>query len=423
MPATLADWLARLERLHPTEIDMGLERVSRVARQLGILQPAPLVITVTGTNGKGSTCAAIHALLSAAGLRTGCYASPHLLHYNERVRIEQRLASDEELCTAFAAIDAQRGDTSLTYFEFGTLAALYLFQRAELDAVVLEVGLGGRLDAVNVVDADIAVVTSIGLDHQAFLGNTRDSVGYEKAGIARPGKPLICGEQDPPARFLSTLADIAPRYYQVGREFAWHLRDADGSWQVRLQQSDGGELLLSPLAAVNLPRDNLLLALQACALAGIPLSAEGVSRTLQQLHLPGRMDWRQIHWRGSQRHLCLDVGHNPHAANWLAGQLRASRQPLRAVFSALDDKDVAGVVEALQGCFVDWAVAPLPSPRSRPAAQLADMLQAQGEQVQAFARVAEAIEAQLDADAESAIMVFGSFFTVAAALEWLAQRS
>ncbi|MCL5040950.1 MAG: bifunctional tetrahydrofolate synthase/dihydrofolate synthase [Gammaproteobacteria bacterium] len=420
---SLADWLTRLEQLHPKEIDMGLQRVSLVARRLDVLQPAPLVITVTGTNGKGSTCAAVQALLQASGKRTGCYSSPHLLQYNERVRIQDRLATDEELCSAFAAIDAVRDDISLTYFEYGTLAALWLFQRADLDAVVLEVGLGGRLDAVNVVDADIAIVTSIGLDHQQFLGDSRDSVGFEKAGIARQGRPLICGETDVPPRFVSTLADIGPQVFQRGKDLDWQLLGADGRWQVSIQTPSAVSQTLGPLAAVSLPRDNLLLAIQACVLAGCQLSAEQVSQTLQGLRLTGRMDWRQIQWRGQTRSLCLDVGHNPHAASWLASTLAQREQPMRAVFSALDDKDVSGIVQALRGCFLDWALAPLPSPRSRSASELQQLLDGQGERAHCHTSVAAAISAQLDADDKSAIMIFGSFFTVAAALEWLAQRS
>ncbi|SDU01525.1 bifunctional tetrahydrofolate synthase/dihydrofolate synthase [Halopseudomonas salegens] len=421
-PSTLADWLARLEQLHPKEIDMGLQRVSQVARRLGVLQPAPLVVTVSGTNGKGSTCAAVHALLQAAGQHAGCYSSPHLIHYNERVRIGDQFASDEQLCAAFASIEAVRGDVSLTYFEFGTLAALLLFQRAELDAVVLEVGLGGRLDAVNVVDADIAIVTSIGLDHQQYLGDSRDSVGYEKAGIARAGRPLICGETDLPSRFISTLSDIGPRVYQRGRELDWQPQGDEGDWQVRVQDRDGAEHTIGPLPPVDLPRDNLLLAIQASVLAGCRLSTLQISQALQPLRLPGRMDWHVLEWRDQPRRLCLDVGHNPHAAAWLAKTLARHQHPVRAVFSALDDKDVVGIVRALRGCFVDWALAPLPSPRSRSPGELQQLLDGQGETAHCHVSVVAAISAQLDADDQSAIMVFGSFYTVAAALEWLASE-
>ena len=218
---SLADWLARLEKLHPKDIDMGLGRVGQVAGRLGVLKPAPLVFTVTGTNGKGSTCATLGSLLQCAGLRTGVYSSPHLLHYNERVTINGQQASDAELCEAFGAVEAARDDISLTYFEFGTLAALWLFQRAGLDAVVLEVGLGGRLDAVNVVDADIAVVTSIGLDHQEFLGNSRESVAFEKAGIIRAGRPVVSGETDLPDTFMAEVQRLDARLLLLDRDYHW----------------------------------------------------------------------------------------------------------------------------------------------------------------------------------------------------------
>ncbi|MGH8409361.1 MAG: Mur ligase family protein, partial [Pseudomonas sp.] len=190
---TLGEWLAYLEQLHPSAIDMGLERSQQVAARLGLGRPAPRVITVTGTNGKGSTCAFVAALLQAQGLKVGVYNSPHLLRYNVRVQLNGVEATDEQLCEAFAALDAGRGEISLTYFEMGTLAAFWLFERAQLDVVVLEVGLGGRLDTVNVVDADLALITSIGVDHADYLGNTRESVAYEKAGIFRQGKPALCG--------------------------------------------------------------------------------------------------------------------------------------------------------------------------------------------------------------------------------------
>ena len=219
MSRSLADWLSYLEQLHPSAIDMGLERSREVARRLGLGKPAPLVITVTGTNGKGSTCAFLASLLREQGLRVGVYSSPHLLRYNERVQLQGRDASDEELCTAFAAVEAGREEISLTYFEMGTLAAFWLFERASLDAVVLEVGLGGRLDAVNLVDADLALVTSIGLDHAEWLGDTRESVAFEKAGILRQGKPALCGDLDPPLPLLQKVAELDCPLFLRGRDY------------------------------------------------------------------------------------------------------------------------------------------------------------------------------------------------------------
>ncbi|MET0947222.1 MAG: Mur ligase family protein, partial [Pseudomonas sp.] len=207
-PGSLGDWLAYLEQLHPSAIDMGLERSQQVARQLGLTRPAPKVITVTGTNGKGSTCAFLAALLQAQGLKVGVYSSPHLLRYNERVQVQGVEATDVELCDAFAAVEAARGDVTLTYFEMGTLAAFWLFERAGLDVAVLEVGLGGRLDAVNLIDADLALVTSIGIDHADWLGDTRESVAFEKAGIFREGRPALCGDLDPPAPLLAQAAAL-----------------------------------------------------------------------------------------------------------------------------------------------------------------------------------------------------------------------
>jgi len=237
---TLADWLAYLEQLHPTAIDMGLERSHQVAQRLGLHRPAPRVVTVTGTNGKGSTCAFLASLLRAQGLKVGVYSSPHLLAYNERVQIDGVDASDDALCEAFVAVEAARGETSLTYFEMGTLAAFWLFERSGLDAVVLEVGLGGRLDAVNLVDADLALVTSIGIDHADWLGDTRESVAFEKAGIFRAGKPALCGDLDPPAPLVERAAALNAPFILRGRDYdlavgegAWHWRGLDRNGQDR----------------------------------------------------------------------------------------------------------------------------------------------------------------------------------------------
>lgn len=419
MPALeLVGWLARLERLHPSEIDMGLERVAEVAARLAVLEPAPLVFTVTGTNGKGSTCAALDSLLRHAGLRSGCYASPHLVQYNERVSIDGQPVSDADLCAAFEAIEQARGTISLTYFEFGTLAALWLFKRAELDAVVLEVGLGGRLDAVNVVDADVAVVTSIGLDHSDYLGDDRDSVGYEKAGILRQARPLVCSETDLPPRFLQQVSALQVSMLQRGREYGW-TSGREGRWALFGKSAEQSNRHID-VPPVRLPRDNLCSAVQAFWAAGLDMSDEKIAAGLVDAFVPGRLDQRTLLWKGQSRELCLDVGHNPQAAAFLAAHLASRPVRRRAVFGLLADKNLDGILQQLRSQFGSWAVAPLPSPRSYVAQDLAEQLSAAGETAAAFASIGEAIAYQLDnTTTETEIVIFGSFFCVSEAILWL----
>jgi len=419
---SLAEWLTRLEGLHPSEIDMGLARVRQVAERLELLQPAPLVFTVTGTNGKGSTCAALDSLLRTAGQQTGCYTSPHLLRYNERVRINGQMVSDGALCEAFTAVDQARADTSLTYFEFGTLAALWLFKAARLDAVVLEVGLGGRLDAVNVVDANVAIVTSIGLDHQEYLGDTLESVGFEKAGILRSGRPVVSGEQHLPNSFQKKVAELGCELLLRGVDFGWQSEDGD-AWSL-FAKVDGSQHDYHHLPPVTLPRDNLGVALQAFLRAGFSLSQAKVRKALAAATAPGRLEVRQINWRGRLRQVRLDVGHNPHAATFMASALAMEKCERVAVFGLLADKDLAGVHAPLKGLFSQWYTAPLDSPRSRPAAELAAYLSEQGEQVQACGSIAKALQCALDeSEMDTEIVIFGSFFCVAAAILWLSETS
>ncbi|MDH1541343.1 bifunctional tetrahydrofolate synthase/dihydrofolate synthase [Stutzerimonas stutzeri] len=420
---SLADWLAYLEQLHPTAIDMGLDRVRAVAARMAMTRPAPLVVTVTGTNGKGSTCAFIASLLNAQGLKVGSYSSPHLLRYNERVLLSGREASDAELCEAFAVVEAARGEISLTYFEMGTLAAFWLFERAGLDAVVLEVGLGGRLDAVNIVDADLAVITNIGLDHADWLGNSRESVAYEKAGILREGKPALCGDLDPPQPLLDHANSLSAPLLLRGRDF--DLAMGAGDWHWRGVDAAGAPLELHGLPLLTLPMENAALALQAYAMLGLPWDPARLARALLQTRVVGRLDSRQVVWNGRRIALLLDVGHNPHAAAFLAQRLE--QRPVAgtrlAVFGLLADKDLAGVLDALVPSISDWAVAPLPTPRTQSATQLAQALLERGASVSEYATIEQALEAQC-ARAESVdeILVFGSFYCVAAALEWLEQQ-
>lgn len=420
---SLADWLAYLEQLHPSAIDMGLERVRQVAGRLQLQRPAAKVITVTGTNGKGSTCAFLAELLLAEGLRVGVYSSPHLLRYNERVVIDREPATDAELCMAFAAVESARADISLTYFEMGTLAAFWLFQRAGLDVAVLEVGLGGRLDAVNLLDADLALVTSIGLDHAEWLGNTRESVAFEKAGIFRNGRPVICGEIDPPDTLLQQAAQLDAPVYLRGRDF--DLAVGSDNWHWRGVDQDGSPLELHDLPLLDLPMENAALALQAFILLGLAWSPERCSSALQRTVLHGRCERRRLQYQGKKLTLVLDVGHNPHAADFVAGRLRARPIAGRrlAVFGILADKDLAGVVAAIHQVIDHWAVAPLATVRTRTADELSAELAESGELAEQCATITLALEAQCERARDGdEILVFGSFYCVAEALAWLAQR-
>ena len=351
-PRTLAGWLERLERLHPEKIDMGLERVRAVASRMGIGKPARQVVSVAGTNGKGSTVAFIESIAREAGWRVGSYTSPHLLRYNERVRIEGIDAGDDELVAAFDAVEAARGDISLTYFEAGTLAALWLFERAALDLAVLEVGLGGRLDAVNIVDADCAVITTVDLDHQEWLGEDIEAIGYEKAGIARPWKPLVLGDDDAPASVLRHAYAIGASSWRIANDFFAEPVDA-GHWRWR---EIGFEMLL-PMPALSAP---VQLRNAACAIAALraigfeaeqDVHARGIARANARARLQ-RFDRAGVE-------ILVDVGHNPQAARALAEALRAAPAPGRtlAVYAALSDKDVAGVAAALAGVVDAWHLA------------------------------------------------------------------
>lgn len=421
---SLAQWLAYLEQLHPSTIDMGLDRCRAVAQGMGLARLAPRVITVTGTNGKGSTCAFLASLLQAQGLKVGVYSSPHLLRYNERVQFDGVEASDEQLCEAFAALEHVRGDISLTYFEMGTLAAFWLFQRADLDAVVLEVGLGGRLDTVNLVDADLSLITSIAVDHVEYLGNTRESVAFEKAGIYRAGKPALCGDLQPPQTLLDQVEQLQAPFYLRGRDY--DLAQSNDYWTWRGVDGAGQSLILDNLPTLDLPQENAALALQAYALLDLPWQAEQLAGALQNTRVAGRLDQRLFNWQGKPLKLLLDVGHNPHAAEYLSRRLavRSLAGKRFAVFGLLSDKDLAGVVEPLLGQVDDWAVAPLPTSRTRPAAELADYLRDKNAAVAVYSDVQTALMAQCaQATAEDQILLFGSFYCVAEALEWLARQA
>lgn len=420
----LEQWLSYLEQLHPSEIDMGLARVQDVAQRLGLPRIANKIVTVTGTNGKGSTCAFLASLVAAQGLSVGVYSSPHLLRYNERVRINGQESTDQQLCEAFSAVEQARADTSLTYFEMGTLAAFWLFAQAQLDVVILEVGLGGRLDAVNIVDADVAVVTNIGLDHNDWLGDTRDSVAYEKAGIFRSGLPAVCGDLDPPERLLTQAARLTTPLVLRGRDF--DLAVSQQSWHWRGLDQHGQPIQLQGIPLLDLPVENAALALQVYALLGLAWQPETLIKGLCAAQMQGRLQKVQIKWQGRPLHLLLDVAHNPHAASYLAERLQAQSPQGRrlAVFGVLEDKDLSGLLDCMQAHISTWAVAPLPTPRSCQATYLHQTLQQRGAQVERYQNIAQAIEAQCAAaTAQDQVIIFGSFFTVAEALKWLASQT
>ncbi|MGN6514033.1 MAG: bifunctional tetrahydrofolate synthase/dihydrofolate synthase [Lysobacteraceae bacterium] len=422
---TLDDWLAYIERQHPQAIALGLERVRAVAARLGLTRPAPRVITVGGTNGKGSTVAFVEAIARAAGWKVGAYTSPHLLRYNERVRIDGAEVGDATLAGAFEAVEAARGDTPLTYFEYGTLAALWLFQRSALDLALLEVGLGGRLDAVNLVDADVAVITTIDLDHQDWLGEDREAIGAEKAGIARPWKPLVLGEDAPPASVLDRAYLIGASAIRAGCDFFFEPlpaeddEDRPAGWRWR-EVGCALELPMPRLAAPAQLR-NAATAIAALRALDAGLPDEAFAQGVAAAFLPGRLQ----RFVRDGVDLLVDVGHNPQAARelaaWLGGQPASGRT--LAVFAALGDKDAAGVVAALDGVIDAWFLAGLEDAGPRGlavdafAARLQGTAAASGVRQAGVARALEAARAQ--ARPGDRILVFGSFHTAAAALRAL----
>ena len=396
---------------------MGLDRVRAVYERMGAPR-APVTITVGGTNGKGSTCAMLERILVESGYRVGLYIKPHLLAYNERVRIGGADGSDDVVVAGFERVEAARGETPLTYFEFGTLGAIAAFATAEVEVAILEVGLGGRLDAVNVVDADCMVVTSIDLDHQDYLGSDRESIGFEKAGIFRPGKPAIFGDTDPPARLVEHARSVGAPLLVYGRDFRaerhelqWDFVGPRGTRRALPMPALRGRWQLknasSCLAALDEVADRL------------PVSQGEVKRGLATVALAGRLQvvpGRPV--------VVLDVAHNPHAARALADGL--SDMPYApstfAVFAMLADKDIAGVIDAMRPRVDRWYVSAADADRAAPASQLAGLLAERGLQdaTRSFSSIASALAtARRDAGPDDRIVVFGSFYTVAEALRMM----
>jgi dihydrofolate synthase/folylpolyglutamate synthase len=448
----LAEWLAYIEQQHPKSIELGLERVREVAARMLLDKPAKHVITVGGTNGKGSTVAFIESIAREADWRVGTYTSPHLLRYNERVRIDGHEATDEALVEAFEAVEVARrtpsppnpsglhanasafgsvrasgsqnarphplegeGVIPLTYFEFGTLAALWLLQRAELDLVVLEVGLGGRLDAVNIVDPDVAVITTVDIDHTDWLGEDREKIGYEKAGIARPWKPLVLGEVDSPSSVLRHAYAIGANAIRSGSDFFHEPVDQD-HWRWR---EVGYELILpNPVLAAPVQRANAATAITALRALDAAIPEPAFAAGVAAPSLPGRLQ----RFQRAGVEIVVDVGHNPQAARelnaWL--QAQADQGETRAVFAALSDKDVVGVVAAFDERIRHWYLAGLADagPRSQDAdalaARLSGTVGADGER---HINVSQALQAAIAVSQPGdRVLVFGSFHTAAEAL-------
>lgn len=412
--ATLAAWLAHLESLHPNAIDMGLTRVAKVRDAMGLTPSFP-VITVGGTNGKGSVCAMLSAILKAAGYRVGTYTSPHLLRYNERVTIDLQPANDESLLAGFRAVEAARGETALTYFEFGTLAAMKQFSDAGVDVAILEIGLGGRLDAVNVFEPDAAAVVSVALDHESYLGHTREDVGFEKAGIYRAGKTAVCADIEPPQSLLDHAVAIGADLQLIGRDFGFLRQDEDRqwSWWGPGGASYSGLPFPALLGDYQLGNAATALALLEAMKSRLPVGIDAVRHGLQEVAWPARFQVLP----GCPT-VILDVGHNPHAAHGLCTNLDSMGSYTRtlAVFGMMQDKDIAGVVTQLADRVECWHVAAPALPRAASAAALADVIRslAPAALVECHESIAQAWNvACKEAGENDRILAFGSFYTVA----------
>ncbi|WP_226702463.1 bifunctional tetrahydrofolate synthase/dihydrofolate synthase [Microbulbifer elongatus] len=412
----LQSWLSRLEQLHPTEIELGLDRVASVAEALDVLTPARRVITVAGTNGKGSCVRTMEALLCAGDHSVGAYSSPHLLRFNERIRIDGQEVGDAQLIAAFEAVEQARGETSLTYFEFTTLAAFWLFKQADVEFALLEVGLGGRLDAVNIIDPDIAIITSVAVDHEAWLGSDREVIGREKAGILRAGKTFVCADPWPPASVIDVSGKLGCDSYFIDRQFSLISGESNSEYRLAAEP----ELVIG-LPELHLPPASVAAAITALALAGELPGADKVCATLESLQMPGRC--QPLVWKG--RDLVLDVGHNPAAAKYLADWLESHPVAGRtlALVAVMADKDLDGLVAPLKSSIDHWHPALLPdNPRAAGAEQLLGELRAAGVSAEQISEPCMPVTAQLERavgqlEDGDRLLVFGSFFTVAEVLQ------
>ena len=420
--ATLEEWLTRIERVHPEAVELGLDRVSAVADRLQLLPVRQPVVTVAGTNGKGSVVALLEGLFQVAGIATGTFTSPHLLRFNERIHVAGREASDAEIVRAFKDIEKARGEIPLTYFEFATLAALLVFAARDPDIIILEVGLGGRLDSVNMVDPDVSVITSIDLDHQDWLGDTRGAIAREKAGILRASVPVVIGEPEPPAALREAVKEsaAAPALF-TGHDFAVLLKA--GEWQAEWRDSSGAMQSTGPRPSGSLLPQNIATAIQAACLLDWRFSEAFLDRALERVDPVGR---RQRWAIGGQEYI-LDVGHNPAAVLRLVEYLEAlpGKGKTIAVFSALADKDIGAMVRAAGGVFDAWFLADQPDvPRAESAQAVAEWLRNAGHSLISTSKnLRQALRrAERLAGSDDRLVVFGSFHTVAGVLPLLQRQ-
>ncbi|MEM7400561.1 MAG: bifunctional tetrahydrofolate synthase/dihydrofolate synthase [Pseudomonadota bacterium] len=413
---SLQEWLDWQETLHSQKIELGLERITQVASSMGACNSNYKTIVVAGTNGKGSIVSALESIYHHAGYRVGSYTSPHLVHYNERIRISMQNVDDETLCEAFNQVDQARGETSLSYFEFGTLAAMHIFSQSELDVALYEVGLGGRLDAVNILDSDIAIVSSIGIDHVQWLGSTRESIGYEKAGVFRSNHTAICGDTDPPNSLINYANELGTNLLLINEHFSYHKQQAN-YWSFNCKNLTWDNLPMPSLYG-DVQLGNAATALMAltCMDSSLPVTRECVDHGLSKISLPGRFQRIQ-----GPCEVILDVAHNLDSAKVLVNNLRALETATKtiAVFAVLADKDVCGIIECVGGEFDEWYISQLNSDRALDKENLKMQLDncCHDCKINTFNSISEAFAAaKSNADETMRIVVFGSFLTVAEVL-------
>ncbi|MBO1923500.1 bifunctional tetrahydrofolate synthase/dihydrofolate synthase [Thiomicrorhabdus sp. 6S3-12] len=424
--SSLESWIDWLLHLHAQEIDLGLERVRQVGAKMSILQPAPKGISVAGTNGKGSSVALLSSILRQAGYRVGAYTSPHIQAFNERIQIDGVAVDSQTIVEAFDLIERSRGQIKLTYFEFSTLAALQIFKQAALDVVVLEVGLGGRLDAVNIVDADAALITAIDVDHIDWLGDDRGQIAIEKAGITRSGRLAVCSDPNPPQTLADYCAEHRVNLLQLGRDFHYRV-DEEGGWSLLWDSSAQTDTYPRPALKGDFQIQNaagVLALLQQMGRSGdLTVSADAIKRGLQNATHPGRLQSVEFHHNGRFYHWLIDVAHNPQSSEVLADYLaKQELSGLKAVFSVLDDKDASPMVQRISPYVDQWYTADLQIPRSSSEKKLQTLLQdnhVKASCIHVYDSIEKSVQACLSQSGSDTrpetpdLLVWGSFFTVA----------